>query len=212
MSFVDENKNRADGGRRWGVESICQVLCEQGIAIAPATYYAAKSRTPSTRAVRDEQLKPVIAEVHEQNYGVYGARKMQAALRREKGIEIGRDQTARLMRELDIKGVRRGKPKPTTVADKTAPRPDDLVKREFKRQAARPAVGRRPDLHPHRTTAACTARSDSSHPPRRKPPTTLNHRHSPRAVPNESSLYRTQGGSMTRLIWRLPLRESRCRT
>src|SRR5262249_59215579 len=85
---------RADGGRRWGVESICQVLCEQGIAIAPATYYAAKSRTPSTRAVRDEQLKPVIAEVHEQNYGVYGARKMQAALRREKQIVIGPDQTA----------------------------------------------------------------------------------------------------------------------
>jgi putative transposase len=41
------------------------------------------------------QLKPIIAEVHRDNYGVYGARKMQAALRREKGIMIGRDQTAR---------------------------------------------------------------------------------------------------------------------
>ena len=131
MSFIEQNKERADGGRRWGVESICQVLCEQGIAIAPATYYAAKSRTPSTRAVRDEQLKPVIAEVHEQNYGVYGARKMQAALRREKQIVIGLDQTARLMRELGLKGVRRGKTKRTTTPAEAAPRPADLVEREF---------------------------------------------------------------------------------
>ena len=84
MSFVDENKNRAVGGRRWGVESICRVLCEQGIKIAPATYYAAKSRPPSARAVRDEQLKPVIAEVHEENYGVYGARKIGRASCRER--------------------------------------------------------------------------------------------------------------------------------
>ena len=131
MSFVDENKNRAVGGRRWGVESICRVLCEQGIKIAPATYYAAKSRPRSARAVRDEQLKAVIAEVHEQNYGVYGARKMRAALRREKQIEIGRDQTARLMRELGLQGVRRGKVKRTTVVEETAPRPADLVEREF---------------------------------------------------------------------------------
>ena len=131
MSFVDENQNRAVGGRRWGVESICRVLTQQGLAVAPATYYAAKSRPPSARAVRDEQLKAVIAEVHEQNYGVYGARKMRAALRREKQIEIGRDQTARLMRELGLQGVRRGKVKRTTVVEETAPRPADLVEREF---------------------------------------------------------------------------------
>lgn len=136
MSFIDEYKDRADGGRRWGVEPICRVLCEQGLQVAPATYYAAKSRPPSPRSVRDEELKPIITAVHEENYGVYGARKMQAALRREKQIVIGRDQTARLMRELGLKGVRRGAFKRTTVADETAPRPADLVERNF--NAARP--------------------------------------------------------------------------
>jgi putative transposase len=132
VSFVDENRdNRGDGGLRWGVEPICQVLCEQGLQIAPATYYAAKSRPPSSRAVRDEHLKSVIATVHADNYGVYGARKMQAALRRAEGIVIGRDQTARLMRELGLRGVRRGGPKRTTSGDATAPRPADLVERTF---------------------------------------------------------------------------------
>jgi putative transposase len=131
VRFIDEHKDRADGGRRWGVESICRVLCEQDMAIAPATYYAAKARPPSRRSVRDMELKPVITAVHVENYGVYGARKMQAALRREKHIEIGRDQTARLMRELGLTGVRRGKVKRTTVADQTAARPADLVDRNF---------------------------------------------------------------------------------
>ena len=136
MSFIDEHKDRTDGGRRWGVESICRVLCVQGLPVAPATYYAAKNRPLSPRAVRDEQLKTVMAQVHAENYGVYGARKMQAALRRDRGIGIGRDQTARLMRELGLKGVRRGKPKRTTIPDETAYRPVDFVDRCF--QADRP--------------------------------------------------------------------------
>ncbi len=131
MRFVAEHKDRTDGGVRWGVEPICKVLSEHGLAIAPATYYAARSRRPSPRAVRDAELKQVIAAVHADNYGVYGARKMQAALRREAGIVIGRDQTARLMRELGLRGVRRGKPKRTTVADQAATRPADLVDRNF---------------------------------------------------------------------------------
>jgi putative transposase len=134
VKFIDENKDRTDGGRRWGVESICRVLCEQGLRIAPATYYAARTRPPAPRAVRDEQLKTVIAKVHEDNYGVYGARKMQAALRRDKQVVIGRDQTARLMRDLGLTGVRRGKPKRTTIADETATRPADLVDRRFTAQ------------------------------------------------------------------------------
>lgn len=131
MRFVDEHADRVDGGLRWGVEPICRVLSEHGLKIAPATYYAAASRPPSARAVRDAQLKPVIAEVHAANYGVYGARKMQAALRREKRIVIGRDQTARLMRELGLTGARRGKIKRTTVADQATARPADLVQRNF---------------------------------------------------------------------------------
>jgi putative transposase len=85
--------------------------------------------------------------VHADNYGVYGARKMQAALRREKQIDIGLDQTARLMRELGLTGVHRGKAKRTTVADETAPRPADLVERDFHAERPDQLWGCRSDLH-----------------------------------------------------------------
>jgi len=127
VRFVDEHKDGTDGGLRWGVEPICAVLTEHHLKIAPATYYAAKTRPASARAVRDEQLKPRIVAVHAANYGVYGVRKMHAALRRD-GVEIGRDQTARLMGELGLAGVRRGKVKRTTVRDDATRRPTDLVK------------------------------------------------------------------------------------
>jgi putative transposase len=130
VRFVEEGKDRTDGGLRWGVEPICEVLSEHGLAIAPATYYAAKTRPASARAARDEQLKPRIVAVHRDNYGVYGVRKMHAALRRD-GVGIGRDQTARLMRELGLAGVRRGKAKRTTLPNLAAARPADLVERRF---------------------------------------------------------------------------------
>ncbi len=135
MRFIGEHKDRIDGGLRWGVEPICQVLTSHGLPIAPATYYAALARPLSARAVRGNELKPVIARLHAENYGVYGVRKMHAALRRG-GITIGRDQAGRLMRELGLHGVRRGKPKRTTIAADTTARPADLVRRNFR--AARP--------------------------------------------------------------------------
>ena len=132
MTFIDEHQDRrVDGGLRWGVEPICEVLTEHHLAIAPATYYAAKTRPPTARALRDAELAPLIARVHQENYGVYGARKMHAALRCD-GVEIGRDQTARLMRELGLVGVRRGKIKRTTIREDAAARPADLVNRGFR--------------------------------------------------------------------------------
>lgn len=130
MSFIDEHADRTDGGLRWGVEPICRVLREHHLAIAPATYYAARSRPPSARAVRDAELKPILERVHASNYGVYGARKMHAALRRE-GVAIGRDQTARLMRELGLRGVRRGRFVSTTTPNDRPVRAADLVQRDF---------------------------------------------------------------------------------
>ena len=141
MRFIDEHTDcRVDGGLRWGVEPICEVLTEHGLAIAPATYYAAKTRPPSARARRDAELTPVIERVHRDNYGVYGARKMHAALRRD-GVDIGRDQTARLMRELGLAGVRRGRIKRTTLGNDSAARPADLVKRKLTRRSGPTSCG-----------------------------------------------------------------------
>ena len=100
------------------------------LQFAPSTYYAAKTRPTSARSLRDTELKELISRVFEEHFGVYGAEKLWCQLRRE-GIDVGRDQVARLMREMGICGVRRGQARRTTVADGKAPRPEDLVERHF---------------------------------------------------------------------------------
>lgn len=117
--FIDAHRDR------FGVEPICRTL-----QVAPATYYAARSRPPSARALRDAELKVEIARVHKDNFEVYGVRKVWRQLGRE-GIAVGRDRVARLMRELGIAGVVRGKPRRTTTPAPTADRPADLVERDF---------------------------------------------------------------------------------
>jgi putative transposase len=106
------------------------VLTDFGVQIAPSTYYAARSRPPSRRAVRDEQLKREIMRVFEENYSVYGARKVWWALNRE-GIRVGRGRVERLMRALGLVGAVRGKTVRTTVSDPDGERAADLVKRQF---------------------------------------------------------------------------------
>jgi transposase InsO family protein len=85
--------------------------------------------------LRDEELKPEIARVHAQNFGVYGARKVWRQLLRE-GIEVARCTVERLMVDLKLQGVRRGKARKTTTSEQAAPRPADLVERNF--SATRP--------------------------------------------------------------------------
>jgi len=111
---------------RWGVEPICQTL-----EFAPSTYYAAESRPPSARRVRDDQLKPQIQRVHRENFDVYGVEKIWKQLRRQ-SVAVGRDRVARLMADLNLFGVVRGKAKRTTLPADTDARPTDLVDRVFK--------------------------------------------------------------------------------
>jgi len=107
------------------------VLTEHGCKIAPNTYWVAKKRPPSNRALRDEELKVAITRVHRENLSVYGADKVWAQLNRE-GITVARCTVERLMRDLGLSGVRRGKAyKVTTCADDRLHRPDDLVDRDF---------------------------------------------------------------------------------
>jgi len=130
IRYIEQHKDR------FGVEPICRVLGATDAGFLSAGgYYAAISRPPSARMLRDSQLADKITQIHADNYGVYGVRKMHAELRRA-GIDIGRDQTGRLMRRLGLQGVRRGKPKRTTTPDQSAARPAGLVERDF--TAARP--------------------------------------------------------------------------
>ncbi len=118
--FIDTHRGR------FGVEPTCRVL-----QVAPSTYYAARGRPRSARRVRDEALKVKLRHVHAAHFGVYGARKLWRELQRE-GIPAARCTVERLMRELGLSGVVRGKVKRTTVPDESAPRPADLVERNFR--------------------------------------------------------------------------------
>jgi putative transposase len=106
------------------------VLTEYGVKIAPSTYYAARSRPKSRREVEDEQLMAEIRRVYDENYRVYGARKIWCQLKRE-GIKTGRGRVERLMRRLGITGAVRGKTVRTTIADPGSVRAADLVCRQF---------------------------------------------------------------------------------
>jgi putative transposase len=105
------------------------------VPIAPSTFYAARTRAPSARAVRDEELKPVIARVHKENYGVYGIRKMHAQLNREEDVaglrSVARCTTQRLMKDLGLRGISRAKGPRTTVPGTGPDTRPDLVDRAF---------------------------------------------------------------------------------
>jgi putative transposase len=124
IAYIDQHRDR------YGVEPICRVL-----PIAPSAYYQQTKRPRSARAVRDAQLKVEIRRIHAEHFGVYGARKVWRQLHRE-GIVVARCTVERLMRELGLEGVRRGKARRTTTPDQGTARPADLVERDF--SATRP--------------------------------------------------------------------------
>lgn len=125
VAFVEENRES------YGVEPICEVL-----PMAPSTYYVQRARAAdpmkrSARAQRDEKLLVEVERVFRENLCVYGARKVWKQLLRE-GHETARCTVARLMSRRGLCGVTRKRSfKVTTVADEKAPRPPDLVERDF---------------------------------------------------------------------------------
>ena len=122
---MNANKDDVVEGRKLGVELICRVL-----QVAPSTYYAARGRVPCARVLNDVALSPQLCALWKNNFQVYGVRKLWKAARRA-GINIGRDQTARLMKNLGMRGVLRSKRVKTTTADPRATRHPDLVTRVF---------------------------------------------------------------------------------
>jgi putative transposase len=106
-------------------------LQEAGLPIASSTYYAARSRPPSKRALRDEELRKQIMKIYTDNFSVYGARKIWKELHR-RGEQVARCTVERLMRELGIRGAVRGTDKiRTTRADPHGQVLGDKVERDF---------------------------------------------------------------------------------
>ena len=124
VNFIDQHRDA------YGVEPICAQL-----PIAPSTYYEYKAREADperlpARYHRDAEMVIDIRRVWEENFRVYGARKVWKQLNREQ-IRIAKCTTERLMKKLGIQGVKRGKGYKTTIPDDAAARPADLVQREF---------------------------------------------------------------------------------
>ncbi|WP_397541251.1 IS3 family transposase [Roseovarius salis] len=128
ITFIDDHRGEL------GVEPICKHL-----PIAPSTYYdhLVKRADPdlrSDRARRDAELRPEIERVFDDNFKVYGVRKVWHQMRRE-GFDVARCTVARLMREMGLEGVIRGKKVRTTMPDNTQPCPLDKVNRQFRAPA-----------------------------------------------------------------------------
>ena len=103
IAYIDRHRDR------YGVESICQVL-----PIAPSTYYAAKRRPSSARALRDQELRPRSPGSMPSTSGSTVPARSGGNGTRE-GIAVARCTVERLMGELGLQGVRRGKPHKTTT-------------------------------------------------------------------------------------------------
>lgn len=117
-AFIDEHPH-------FGVEPVCEAL-----GARPGGYYDCKNAVPSKRKLRDSELKVEIQRVFDENRKVYGFRKVVKQLKRE-GVDISWCRVRRLMNEMGIEGVRRGRKHRTTKSDPQATRPSDLVDRNF---------------------------------------------------------------------------------
>ncbi|MDK8718945.1 IS3 family transposase [Corynebacterium pseudodiphtheriticum] len=129
IRFIDEYRSI------FSVEFICKTLKNNraGGFITLRGYRQSKTRGLRARRLRDAVLIERISAVHRDNYGVYGVRKMWHALRRD-GIDIGREQTARLMRLAAVSDKGKGRPPITTRKPNVPDLRPDLVEREFKAQ------------------------------------------------------------------------------
>ena len=140
VSFIDDHRGV------YGVEPICAV-----VPIAPSTYYEHKARQAdprrlSVRAQRDAVFRGEIRRVWEDNFEVYGAKKVWKQLNRE-GHTVARCTVARLMRDLGLRGAVRGQRFKTTIPDEASARPLDLVDRDFTAHSRNEVSGKPGAIH-----------------------------------------------------------------
>ncbi|MFK4534953.1 hypothetical protein ABIA00_003136 [Bradyrhizobium ottawaense] len=131
IAFIDDHRGA------YGVEPICKVLPIAPLDLPRPCRQAARSRQAVGARQQDAALKIEVRRVFDQNFSIYGVRKVWRQLKRE-GFDVARCTVSRLMRDIGLQGVIRGKSVKTTISDKAAPCPLDHVNRQFK--ASRPNV------------------------------------------------------------------------
>ncbi len=118
VTFIDAHRDT------YGIDPICTEL-----PIAPSTYHECKAREADpgrlpARHQRDAWLEIEIRRVWEENFRVYGVRKIWRQLNREQ-IKVAKSTVERLMHKLGLQGVKRGKGYKTTIPDDAVARPGD---------------------------------------------------------------------------------------
>lgn len=139
MEFISAHQHQRVGadGLKWGVESMCAVLSEYGVTIAPSTYYAHRARCgPAKADWVDAQVIDAIYRLRRSNplYRVLGARKTWIVVRAN-GLDVSRCVVERVMREMGWRGACKRRRVRTTIADPAATRAPDRVQRRFVAQA-----------------------------------------------------------------------------
>ncbi|MEV6432974.1 IS3 family transposase [Nocardia sp. NPDC051463] len=124
VGFIDEYR------QVYGVESVCRALSAHGIQIAPRTYRKARRRPPSARDIADAHVENALRDLAGQPEEMYGRRKMTRYLRR-KGHVVAFCTVDRIMRELGMNGIVRGRKVRTTIPGKDAVRAGDRLNRDF---------------------------------------------------------------------------------
>ncbi len=127
MAFIDDMRSAGHA-----VESTCRVLSSQGCRVAARTYrtWRQANRPVAARTVSDAVVMDALLATRGVPEGLYGRRKMTHHLRRQ-GLQVAFCTVDRLMRDLGLNGVRRGKGIRTTVPAKDAHRAGDLLHRNF---------------------------------------------------------------------------------
>jgi transposase InsO family protein len=127
MAFIDEMRARGHA-----VESTCRVLTEHGCPVAARTYrsWRTAGRTVAARTVSDAVVVDALLATRNAPEALYGRRKMTHLLRR-RGLDVAFCTVDRLMADLGMNGVCRGKRPRTTIPAKDGRRAGDLLDRDF---------------------------------------------------------------------------------
>ena len=120
----------AEKAQGFPVSVACRLL-----GVSRSAFYEWERGAPSDRALSDAWLLEQIKQIHAENRGVYGWRRVHAELRIAHGVRVSGKRVRRLMRHAGISGLVRRKRARTTLRVPGVRVADDLVERRFRPEA-----------------------------------------------------------------------------